>query len=89
VNFSVSGKAGAQYRLDLGSWSGFAVDYNVPIATDGNHRIDYNFTDNAGNSGAGTVYAAHDSSAVSVSYTNPGAVWQNADFNVSFDVTMS
>ena len=50
VNFDVSGKASAQFRVDGGSWEDFASDYNVPITLDGNYYIDFNFTDNAGNS---------------------------------------
>ena len=50
VNFGVSGKASAQYRIDAGAWTNFTTDYNVHITIDGNYLIDFNFTDLAGNS---------------------------------------
>jgi hypothetical protein len=50
VNFSISEKYLAQYRIDNGAWADFATDFNIPIITDGNFIIDANFTDNANNS---------------------------------------
>jgi hypothetical protein len=70
----------------LGSWSGFAVDYNILVTTDGNHQIDYNFTDLAGNSNTGTIYAARSAGVVTVTPVNPGSGWKSADFNVDFIV---
>ena len=50
LDYNVSGKKSAQYRINAGAWTNFLTDYNVPITVDGNYRIDFNFTNNAGNS---------------------------------------
>ena len=44
---STSGCALTQYRIDSGVWTNYTT--TVTISTDGNHKIDYNSTDNAGN----------------------------------------
>lgn len=49
VNFDISGKALAQYRIDAGAWQNFTINYNVPITSDGNFLVDVNLVDNAGN----------------------------------------
>jgi hypothetical protein len=49
VNFDLSGKALAQYRIDGGSWENFITDYNIPITIGGSYLIDINLVDNAGN----------------------------------------
>ncbi|MEK6958614.1 MAG: CARDB domain-containing protein [archaeon] len=87
VDFGYQGRASARYALDNGSWQNFFVDFNVPITTDGNHQLDYNFCNNAGFCDTNTLYTLFDNTAPTVnSITNPGALWQTAPFTVTFDI---
>jgi hypothetical protein len=53
-----------KYRLNSGSWLDY--DYNILINTDGNTRVDYNSTDNAGNIEiTNSIWVALDKSAPS------------------------
>ena len=77
LNFNVSGKKSAQYRVDAGAWGNFASDYNVAITSDGNYSIDANFTDNANNSLViSNVRALLDKTAPVTSFSGCTAGWK-------------
>ena len=63
-----------QYRIDGGSWQNGTM---VEITTDGNHTIEYNSTDNAGNTETtNTVYAALDTTPPTISFScSPTSVY--------------
>ncbi len=70
VDWGISGKRSAQYRLDsVGGWQDFSEAlpvgswYGVTITDEGTHTLEYNLLDNAGNSNTGTVTVMLDKTA--------------------------
>jgi len=75
-----SGCEAIYYRVDGGDWQTY--DANVLISSDGNHQIDFNAVDVAGNwTDLNTIYTAVDKSAPSTS-DDHNAGWQAFDANV-------
>lgn len=90
TNFDVSGKFSAIARVNLGTW----LDLNNSLSTffteinqDGNSQVDYNFTDNAGNSSFGTTNALLDLSLPQTSYSGCAAGWNDSNKTISFFCT--
>ena len=79
--------------LGFESTSATYADYNgvviVPISTDGNHRIDYNSTDMAGNTEqVRTGWAALDKNPPSTT-DDLNTEWQNSDFSINLSCSDS
>jgi hypothetical protein len=93
VNFNISGINTAEYQIDGNGWQAFTLtngtDFNAPITTDGNHRVDYRFIDNADNITQGTIYSALDKGPVIINVFNTGLPWRNLDFNVEYIIDFS
>jgi len=86
VNYSISGKLLAQYRLDGGAWQDFNADNNVFFATDGNYVLDYNFVNNAGWINTGTTYALLDKTNPVIYSISPVSGSSTPSSILSFDV---
>lgn len=100
VNFSLScadqnelsGCALTSYRIDDSSW--VAYSSVVTLSFDGNHKIDYNSTDGAGNvETTGTYYIAVDKNKPITTFTQVNGTdgWNTAsiDFNLACEDTNS
>ncbi len=81
VSDSSSGVSKLSYRVDGGPWTtvnGASAEFNV--SGDGNHTVEYNATDDAGNSEpVQTEYVALDNTGPSISY-NSNATASSSDY---------
>ena len=81
---ATSGCTATAYRVDGGAWT---AGTSVAITTNGNHTVEYNSTDAAGNVEATkSTYAALDATAPSTSDDSP-AGWQTTPFTVNLTCT--
>ncbi len=83
---TLTGVVSTQYKIDVGTWQ---TGTSISINTDGNHTIQYNSTDYAGNIEATkTTYAALDTTAPTVTLAAPAnAIVTNSttiQFNYSY-----
>ena len=76
-NYIYSGTGGA-----LRIYDDVTNYYHISITTDGNHTIDYNFTDNAGNSTYGVVQALLDATAPVYDTVINAATWMASPFYI-------
>jgi hypothetical protein len=81
---ATSGCSAVRYRVDLGSWTSVTGNAAViSITSDGNHQIDYNSVDVAGNiETTKTTYALHDASSPITTTTTHGG-WYDANLTVT------
>jgi len=83
---STSGCAATTYRLDSGALNQYSSPFS--LTTDGNHRIDYNSRDAAGNpSAASTAYCAIDKAAPSTSAGGCDPGWHASQQTITFSCT--
>jgi len=77
-----NGCSSTQYRINGGAWT---TGTTISITTEGNHTIEYNSTDNAGNVEAThTIYAALDKTLPTTTDNAPSG-WQTTNFDITLN----